>query len=61
MMTDQASIQKTGIQVVTTSMRCVEPHATMNIANPTTKKIQSRAMTLRVRRAMKSSVQQMLK
>ena len=37
-----ASTQKKGTHVVTTSMKCVDPHATMNSAKPTTKNAQSR-------------------
>ena len=37
-----ASTQNTGIHVVTTSIRCVEPQATMNSANPVRKNPHSR-------------------
>jgi hypothetical protein len=47
----QASIQKTGIQVVMTSRMWVEPQAMMKSAKPMTNQAQSRAMTRPVRRA----------
>ena len=55
-----ASSQKSGTQVVTTSIRCVEPQATMKSAKPMRNQAQSRAMTRRVRWARISRVTQMV-
>jgi len=49
---DRAAIQKTGFHVVTTSIRWVDPHATIKSAKPTRKYAQSRGIARLVLRAM---------